>query len=127
MEWTESLEPRAGLFQRDVILDHRHDIGVRAHFVDARTVECENGARLGARRILIATGGRPERPDIPGAGLGGVSDDFGLANAYAHQRTLRLADGPDEVHARAIARIELAKHSPASDPGFSSGDIGVSR
>ena len=42
-------------------------------------------------------------------------------------RTLRIADGPDEVHARAIARIEFAKHSPAADPGFSSGDIGVSR
>ena len=64
---------------------------------------------------------------IQAHGGGGVSDDFGLANAYAHQRTLRLADGPDEVHARAIARIELAKHAPVSDPGFSSGDIGVSR
>jgi hypothetical protein len=56
-----------------------------------------------------------------------VSEDFGLAKAYAHQRTLRLADGPDEVHERAIARIEFAKHSEASEPGFSSGDIGVSR
>ena len=64
---------------------------------------------------------------IQAHGGGGVSEDFGLAKAYAHQRTLRLADGPDEVHARAISRIELAKHSPASDPGFSSGDIGVSR
>mgnify|MGYP003583474558 CR=1 FL=1 len=51
-------------------------IPMRAHFVDARTVECENGARLGAQRILIATGGHPVRPDIPGAELGGVSDDF---------------------------------------------------
>src|SRR3546814_13946784 len=64
---------------------------------------------------------------IQAHGGGGVSDDFGLANAYAHQRTLRLADGPDEVHARAIARIEPPKHSPASDPGFSSGDTGISR
>lgn len=47
-----------------------------AHFVDARTVECENGTRLQAPRILIATGGRPQRPAVPGAELGGVSDDF---------------------------------------------------
>jgi acyl-CoA dehydrogenase len=41
-------------------------------------------------------------------GGGGVSDDFGLANAYAHQRTLRFADGPDEVHRNAIAKQEIA-------------------
>jgi acyl-CoA dehydrogenase len=41
-------------------------------------------------------------------GGGGVSDDYGLANAYAHQRTLRFADGPDEVHRNAIAKQELA-------------------
>ena len=64
---------------------------------------------------------------IQAHGGGGVSEDFGLAKAYAHQRTLRLADGPDEVHERAIARIEFARHSEASEPGFSSGDVGVSR
>jgi alkylation response protein AidB-like acyl-CoA dehydrogenase len=65
---------------------------------------------------------------IQAHGGAGVSNDFGLANMYAHQRTLRLADGPDEVHARAIARIELAKHSgTGGDPGVSSGDIGVAR
>jgi acyl-CoA dehydrogenase len=65
---------------------------------------------------------------IQAHGGGGVSEDFGLARAYASQRTLRLADGPDEVHARAIARIEFAKHSDnARTAGFSSGDIGVSR
>jgi acyl-CoA dehydrogenase len=48
-------------------------------------------------------------------GAAGVTDDFPLAWAWAHLRTLRLADGPDEVHKRAIARIELAKHrAPAS-------------
>ncbi|HEY5852334.1 MAG TPA: glutathione-disulfide reductase [Lysobacter sp.] len=43
---------------------------------DAKMVECENGARLRGRHVLVATGGRPERPQIPGASLGGVSDDF---------------------------------------------------
>ncbi len=46
-------------------------------------------------------------------GGGGVSDDFGLASAYAHLRTLRLADGPDEVHKLSIARRELAPYIPA--------------
>jgi acyl-CoA dehydrogenase len=43
-------------------------------------------------------------------GGAGVTDDFPLASAWAHVRTLRLADGPDEVHKRAIARQELAKY-----------------
>jgi alkylation response protein AidB-like acyl-CoA dehydrogenase len=64
---------------------------------------------------------------IQAHGGGGVSDDFGLANAWAHQRTLRLADGPDEVHARAIARMELGKHGGRGKEGMSSGDIGVAR
>ena len=45
-------------------------------------------------------------------GGGGVSDDFMLASAYAHLRTLRLADGPDEVHKLSIARRELAPYEP---------------
>ena len=50
---------------------------------------------------------------IQAFGGAGVSEDPGLAIAYAHQRTLRLADGPDEVHARAIARIEFGKYKVA--------------
>jgi acyl-CoA dehydrogenase len=46
-------------------------------------------------------------------GGGGVSDDFPLAWTYAHLRTLRLADGPDEVHKLSIARRELAPYMPA--------------
>ena len=80
---------------------------------------------------------------IQAHGGGGVSDDYGLANAYAHQRTLRLADGPDEVHARSIARMEFAKHLPEAGPtanalregaaptsgndNHSSGDMGATR
>jgi acyl-CoA dehydrogenase len=42
-------------------------------------------------------------------GGGGVSDDFPLAYAYAMARTLRLADGPDEVHRNQIAKLELKR------------------
>ena len=64
---------------------------------------------------------------IQAHGGGGVSDDYGLASAYAHQRTLRLADGPDEVHSRAIARMELGKHGPRDKASLSSGDMGATR
>ena len=46
---------------------------------------------------------------IQAHGGAGVCDDFPLARAWAHARTLRLADGPDEVHLEAIAKAELAK------------------
>ncbi|GGE00188.1 acyl-CoA dehydrogenase [Tsuneonella deserti] len=42
-------------------------------------------------------------------GAGGLSDDFGLAETYAGMRALRIADGPDEVHLRSIARLELGR------------------
>jgi acyl-CoA dehydrogenase len=48
---------------------------------------------------------------IQAHGGGGVSDDFGLAKAYAAARTLRLADGPDEVHRNQIGRMELKRHA----------------
>ncbi len=48
---------------------------------------------------------------IQAFGAAGVSEDFGLAAAYAHVRTLRLADGPDEVHRNQIGRLELRQHN----------------
>jgi acyl-CoA dehydrogenase len=47
---------------------------------------------------------------IQAHGAAGVSQDTFLASAWCHARTLRLADGPDEVHREAIAKLELAKH-----------------
>jgi len=46
---------------------------------------------------------------IQAHGAAGVSGDFELASAWAHARTIRLADGPDEVHREAVAKLELAK------------------
>jgi acyl-CoA dehydrogenase len=49
---------------------------------------------------------------IQAHGGAGVSADFGLASAWAMARTLRLADGPDEVHLEGITKLELKKHQP---------------
>ena len=46
-------------------------------------------------------------------GGGGVCEDFGLASAWAHARAIRLADGPDDVHRAALAKLELRKQTPA--------------
>jgi len=48
---------------------------------------------------------------IQAHGAAGVSEDTFLARAWAHARTIRLADGPDEVHRAAIAKFELARHA----------------
>jgi acyl-CoA dehydrogenase len=61
---------------------------------------------------------------IQAHGGGGVSDDFPLAQLWAHNRTLRIADGPDEVHRNAIAKLEIAKY--VSLPGESL-DLPVTR
>jgi acyl-CoA dehydrogenase len=50
---------------------------------------------------------------IQAHGGGGVTDEFGLSYAYAQARTLRLADGPDEVHRNQIGKLELSRYVPA--------------
>jgi len=56
----------------------------------------------------------PFRPDLWAAG---VSQDTPLPGLWAAARALRLADGPDEVHRRSLARTELARHSNVQDVG----------
>jgi acyl-CoA dehydrogenase len=48
---------------------------------------------------------------IQAHGAAGLCDDFQLAHAYAHARSIRLADGPDEVHRNQIGRLELEKYA----------------
>jgi len=72
------------------------------------------GAHTEIQAIKIAT---PEMAEwvidkaIQTHGAGGVSQDFPLAHLWASARTLRFADGPDEVHKRSLARRELRKYS----------------
>ena len=48
----------------------------RGRLLDAHTIECDNGTRLHAAQLLLATGSSPRRPDVPGAELAAISDDF---------------------------------------------------
>ncbi|MEE4453581.1 acyl-CoA dehydrogenase family protein [Novosphingobium resinovorum] len=57
---------------------------------------------------------------IQAHGGGGVSDDFGLAELWANTRIVRLTDGPDEVHERQLARMELGKYRETPARGASS-------
>ena len=50
---------------------------------------------------------------IQAFGAAGVSNDFGLGYMYKYARTLRIVDGPDEVHRHQLGRQELAKYRPA--------------
>ena len=55
---------------------------------------------------------------IQACGGGGTGNDFGTAVAYAGLRTLRLADGPDEVHRDQLARMEIKKRKGLNHPGW---------
>jgi acyl-CoA dehydrogenase len=96
---------------------------------DARIdIECSRLLTLKAAHMMDTVGNRVARSEIAmikvkapimalkviddaiqAFGGAGVTTDFGLARAYAHMRTLRIADGPDEVHRRTIARLEFRK------------------
>ena len=56
-------------------------------------------------------------------GAAGVTGDFPLAHMYAHVRTLQIADGPDEVHMRSVARRELRRYEPGHVPPPYEGEL----
>jgi len=74
------------------------------------------GARIEVSAIKVAVPNMALRVvdrAIQAHGGGGVGPDFGLASMYAHLRTLRLADGPDEVHRMQLAKRELRRYESA--------------
>ncbi len=75
----------------------------RGRLLDAHTVEAGDGTHLRAGRILLATGGRPMRPQIPGAGLGAVSDDF-FALEQAPARVAIVGGGYVSVELTGVLR-----------------------
>ena len=64
---------------------------------------------------------------IQAHGGAGVSGDFGLAAAWANMRTLRIADGPDEVHSRAVARSEFGRYASFKADRPSGAELGLNR
>ncbi|WP_119717649.1 glutathione-disulfide reductase [Cognatilysobacter tabacisoli] len=97
-------------------------IASRARFIAPHAVQCDDGVRLGARRILIATGGEPVRPAIPGADLGAVSDDFFQWTA-APARVAIVGGGYVAVELAGVlqalgSRVEMFVRGPRLLDGF---------
>ena len=109
---------------------HEHSVW-EERIADARIdIECARLLTLKAADMMDKVGNKAARAEIAmikvkapimalkvlddavqAHGGGGVTTDFGLARDWANSRTLRLADGPDEVHRRAVARIELKRQA----------------
>ena len=93
-----------------------------AYFVGAHTVECNGGVRLSAPHILIATGGHAVRPAIPGAELGGDSDDF-FDWIAAPERVAIVGGGYVSVELAGVlqalgSRVEVFVRGPRLLDGF---------
>jgi acyl-CoA dehydrogenase len=78
----------------------RYDNKVARRLISAIKIAAPNMALRVIDRAIQVHGG------------GGISQDFPLARMYSWQRALRFADGPDEVHRRALGRLELARFAP---------------
>ncbi|MAG34168.1 MAG: acyl-CoA dehydrogenase [Deltaproteobacteria bacterium] len=107
---------------------HEHSVW-EERIADARIdIECARLLTLKAAFMMDTVGNKVARAEIamikvkgPNMALkiiddaiqahggGGVTSDFGLASSYAQMRALRLADGPDEVHRRTVARLEIKR------------------
>jgi acyl-CoA dehydrogenase len=81
----------------------RYDNKVARHLISAIKIAAPNMALRVIDRAIQVHGG------------GGMSQDFPLARMYSWQRALRFADGPDEVHRRALGRMELARFASETD------------
>jgi len=112
---------------------HEHSVW-EERIADARIeIECSRLLTLKAAYMMDTVGNKVARSEIAmikvkapimalkiiddaiqAHGGGGVTSDFGLAASYAGVRTLRIADGPDEVHRRTIARLELKRQREIS-------------
>ena len=101
---------RAGIAESRMAIDQARLLTLRAAFL-MDTVG-NKAARKEIAMIKVAVPGMAldviDRA-IQAHGGAGVCDDFPLASAWAHARTIRLADGPDEVHRETIAKLELGK------------------
>jgi acyl-CoA dehydrogenase len=84
-----------------------------AHMMDTVGNKVARGELAMVKVIVPRMAQRVLDRAIQAHGAAGVSDDFFLAKAWAHTRTIRLADGPDEVHREAIARLELGRSAKA--------------
>ena len=85
-----------------------------AHLMDTLGNKSARGEIAMIKVVVPRTALRVIDRAIQAHGAAGVGDDFGLASAWAHARTIRLADGPDEVHREAIAKMELKKGGPGA-------------
>jgi len=116
------------------LIDH----GVNRHWIAESRMEIDQARllTLHAARMMDEVGNKAARAEIamikvvaPNVtlkvvdraiqmcGAAGVSQDFHLAMAYAHARTLRLADGPDEVHRETVTKMELKKYAATGNAG----------
>ncbi len=87
-----------------------------AEAMDRLGNKAARGAIAMAKVVAPNVAGRVIDRAIQAHGGAGVGEDFGLAYLYAGARTLRIADGPDEVHRTAIAKAELRKHAGTPAP-----------
>ena len=80
----------------------------------AGNIQSLDMATIGNGMAFLGSGLANDPVRYTAATLGaGVADDFGLGWAYANSRTLRIADGPDEVHRNHIAKLELSRYLKA--------------
>src|SRR5436190_16037568 len=101
---------RAGIAESRMEIEQARLLTLRAaHLMDTVGNKTARGEIAMIKVVVPRMALRVIDRAIQAHGAAGVSADFGLASAWAHARTIRLADGPDEVHREAIAKLELGK------------------